>query len=53
MLDTDKIGAIHEAFDGKGGGYIDDGEVLREKWTPGMGIVAVNYCVDGDEFKSI
>ena len=35
--------------------WVDDGEILREKWTVGMGIRAVNYCIDDSDqwFKSM
>ena len=30
------------------GSWIDDGEVLLESWSSGMGIRAVNYCTDAE-----
>ena len=51
LKDAEKVGAIHDAF--TRGGYIDDREVLIEKWSPSMGIVAVNYCTKKDEFRSL
>ena len=30
------------------GSWVDDGEVLLEEWAPGMGVRAVNYCIDND-----
>jgi len=53
ILDTDKVGAVHDLYDKRGGGYIDDGDILIEKWSPGMGIVALNYCEDGDDYVSM
>jgi len=51
ILDDDHVGALDELYDD--GEWIDDGEVLLEKWTPGMGVVAVNYCTDDDMFISM
>ena len=31
------------------GEWYDDGEVLKEKWEPGMNVRAINYCIDEDE----
>lgn len=31
------------------GGWVDDGETLREKWQPGMGVRRVNYCIGEDD----
>ena len=53
ILDSDKVGAIHEVYDSRGGGYIDDGEVLREQWSPGMGVKKIAYCLEDEEFVSL
>ena len=53
IVDKEHVGAIDELYDDFGGGWIDDGDVLKKKWSPGMGVVAINYCADGDLFKSM
>jgi len=36
------------------GGWVDDGEILKEQWEPGMGIRRVNYCIgEDDTFRSM
>ena len=45
---------MHELYDDRGGGWIDDGDILREgDWSPGMGVFKINYCIEGDEFISL
>ena len=54
ILDSDKVGAMDELYDDRGGGWIDDGDILRGgDWSPGMGVSKINYCVDGDDFISV
>ena len=39
ILDNEKVGAMDELYDDRGGGWIDDGDILREgDWSPGMGV---------------
>lgn len=36
----------HDIHDHRGGGYVDDGEILLEGgWKTGMDVYAINYCV--------
>ena len=45
IRDISKISALHE-FDYTNGGWIDDGDILLQNWQPGMGVTAVNYCIE-------
>ena len=55
ITDVDHIGDMGLIYDDLGGNWIDDGDILKEQWTPGMGVVAIKYCSDEDnkDFKSI
>ena len=55
ITDVDHIGDMNAIYDDLGGNWIDDGDILKEQWTPGMGVVAIKYCSDEDnkDFKSI
>ena len=48
ILDNEKVGAMDDVYDERGGGWIDDGDILREDWSPGMGVKKINYCIDDD-----
>ena len=52
MKDSEHVSGVKETAQLNGmenGNWIDDGEVLLEEWSPGMGIRAVNYCVDDED----
>ena len=55
VVDADHIVMYEDHYRYRDGGWIDDGEILREKWETGMGIRALNYCVDeqNNTYKSM
>ena len=45
-LDAEHVVVYDENWQYAGGEWIDDGQILKQSWEPGMGIRAVNYCID-------
>ena len=48
ILDAEHIVIFDEAILFAGGEWIDDGQILQEKWEPGMNVRAINYCISDD-----
>ena len=55
VLDADHIVMYEDHYRYDEGGWVDDGEILYAKWAPGMGVRAINYCIDdvNNTFKSM
>ena|ERR1719469_28581 len=48
IVDADHIVVYDGHYRYGDGEWIDDGEILYKEWEPGMGIRALNYCIDED-----
>ena len=54
VVDADHMVMYDENWRYAGGEWIDDGQILNEKWESGMGVRAINYCINKrDRFKSL
>ena len=53
LRDANMVSGQAIIWDRFGGGVVDDGEVLLEKWSPGMNVKEVDYCQDRYRFKSV
>ena len=44
LLDKSNLKGLDKTPDSANGKYIDDGEVLKKDWEPGMEVKAIQYC---------